>query len=93
VNTYYVQETDPGKLMKTGIDAMLESLDPYTNYISESEAEDYKFQTTGAYGGVGASIGLRDGRMLLTEVYEGRPATESRFAGRRRSYRSLMGRR
>lgn len=77
VNTYYVDETDPGKLMKTGIDAMLESLDPYTNYISESEAEDYKFQTTGAYGGVGASIGLRDGRMLLTEVYEGRPAMKA----------------
>ena len=47
INIYYVDEIDPGKLMKTGIDAMLESLDPYTNYITESEIEDYRFMTTG----------------------------------------------
>jgi len=52
LNNYYVDETDPGKLMKTGIDAMLKSLDPYTTYIPESEIEDFKFMTTGQYGGL-----------------------------------------
>ncbi|MFN9954265.1 MAG: peptidase S41, partial [bacterium] len=47
LNIYYVDETKPGDLMKKGIDAMLESLDPYTNYIPESEVEDYRFMTTG----------------------------------------------
>ena len=47
LNIYYVDDTKPGELMKTGIDAMLESLDPYTEYIPESQMEDYRFMTTG----------------------------------------------
>ena len=46
INVNYVEETNPGKLVKTGIDAMLGSLDPYTNYIPESDIEDYRFMTT-----------------------------------------------
>ena len=56
LNIYYVDETKPGDLMKKGIDAMLESLDPYTDYIPESDIEDYRFMTTGEYGGIGALI-------------------------------------
>src|SRR5580765_5072988 len=56
VNTYYVDDIEPAKFMRTGIDAMLESLDPYTNYISEADIEGYRFQTTGKYGGIGALI-------------------------------------
>ena len=52
LNVYYVDDTAPGKLMKTGIDAMLASLDPYTQYIPESDMEDYRFMTTGQYGGM-----------------------------------------
>ncbi len=77
VNTYYVDETDPGKLMKTAIDQMLESLDPYTNYISESEAEDYRFQMTGQYGGIGSQIGVRDGWVIITDPYENYPAAKA----------------
>ena len=62
VNTYYVDEVTPGKLVKTGIDAMLKSLDPYTNYISEDDIEDFRTQTTGQYGGIGALVGKRDGK-------------------------------
>src|SRR5688572_30425544 len=51
LNSYYVDDIQPGKLIRTGIDAMLESLDPYTQYISEDEIEDYRLQTTGKYGG------------------------------------------
>jgi len=47
INTYYVDDVDVGKLMRKAIDEMLNSLDPYTNYISESEIEDFRFQMTG----------------------------------------------
>ncbi|MEM9023367.1 MAG: S41 family peptidase, partial [Bacteroidota bacterium] len=66
--------TSPGDLMKTGIDAMLQSLDPYTNYIPESDIEDFRFMTTGQYGGIGAAINRRDGNVMITEPYEGFPA-------------------
>ncbi|MBY0427284.1 MAG: peptidase S41, partial [Cytophagales bacterium] len=74
VNTYYVDEVSPNKMIKTGIDAMLESLDPYTNYIPEDEIEDYRTMTTGQYGGIGAIIGKRQGKNMILMPYEGYPA-------------------
>ena len=71
LNTYYVDDVDPNKLMRTGIDAMLESLDPYTNYISEAEIEGYKFQITGNYGGIGASIRPINKEATVVELYPG----------------------
>lgn len=77
LNIYYVDETDSGDLMKTAIDAMLESLDPYTTYIPESEKEDFEFMTTGQYGGIGAVIMSRDNFVFIREPYEGFPADKS----------------
>ena len=77
LNIYYVDETNPGELMTVGIDAMLESLDPYTQYIAESDMEDYRFQTTGQYGGIGAMIRQKDGGIVVSEPYEGSPALRS----------------
>ncbi len=77
LNIYYVDETDPGQLMTTGIDAMLESLDPYTQFIAESDMEDYRFQTTGQYGGIGAMIGKKADGIMVSEPYEGSPALRS----------------
>jgi carboxyl-terminal processing protease len=74
VNMFYVDEVNPSTLMKTGIDAMLNSLDPYTNYIPEDEIEDYRTMTTGQYGGIGALVGNRDGRTMIIMPYEGFPA-------------------
>ena len=71
VNTYYVDDVDPAKFMRTGIDAMLESLDPYTNYISEADIEGYRFQTTGKYGGIGAIIRKVDDNIVIAEPYKG----------------------
>ena len=65
VHMNYVDDVDPGKLMKTAIDAMLASLDPYTNYYPESDIEDVKLQLLGEYGGVGALIHQQDGRIYL----------------------------
>ena len=77
LNIYYVDDTQPGKLMKTGIDAMLNSLDPYTQYIPESDMEDYRFMTTGQYGGVGALIKRKDDKILVSEPYENYPAMKA----------------
>lgn len=77
VNAYYVDEVNPNKLIKTGIDAMLASLDPYTNYIPEDDIEDYRTMTTGQYGGIGAVIGHRNGKNVIMMPYEGFPAHKS----------------
>ena len=77
LNIYYVDETDAGELMKIGIDAMLESLDPYTTYIPESEKEDFEFMTTGQYGGIGAIITKNGDWVYISEPYEGFPADKA----------------
>ncbi len=77
LNAYYVDPIEPGKLVRTGIDAMLEELDPYTNYISESDIEDYQFQTTGRYGGIGASMRKKDDIIIVGDVYEFSPAQKA----------------
>jgi carboxyl-terminal processing protease len=77
LNTNYVDDIKPGELSKTAIDAMLESLDPYTNYITETEIEDYKFITTGEYGGIGALIHQNGDYVVISEPYEGAPAQKS----------------
>ena len=74
INTYYVDEVNPNTLMRTGIDAMLESLDPFTSYIPESEVEDFRTLNTGQYGGIGAVTREFDGRTIITMMYEGYPA-------------------
>lgn len=75
LNAYYVDETDPQKLVRKAIDEMLASLDPYTNYIPEEEMDDFRFMTTGEYGGVGSIISLSDTcYVMFREIYEGKPA-------------------
>ena len=77
LNTFYVDETDPGKLMKKGIDEMLKTLDPYTAYIPESEVEDFRFMTTGQYGGIGAMITKNEEYVIISEPYENFPAQKA----------------
>lgn len=71
LNVAYVDGTKPGQLVKTGIDAMLSSLDPYTVYYTQSDIEDYRFLTTGEYGGIGATVNDMDGKIVIAEPYEG----------------------
>src|SRR5688500_8396102 len=77
VNAYYVDEVEPEKLVRKGIDAMLESLDPYTDYISEDEMESFRITTTGQYGGVGAMIGIINKKLVVTHPYKTFPAYKS----------------
>lgn len=74
----YVDNVNSSKMMKTGIDAMLEDLDPYTEYIPESDIEDYKLKYVSTqYGGIGATISNRDGKVIVAEPYEGFPAQKA----------------
>jgi carboxyl-terminal processing protease len=71
VNALYVDEINPNTLVRTGIDAMLLSLDPYTNYIPEDEVEDYRTMNTGQYGGIGAITREIRGHTIVTMIMEG----------------------
>ena len=77
LNLNYVDDVDPGKTIKVAIDAMLGSLDPYTNYFPESDIEDVKLQLLGEYGGVGAMIMQRGDSIYISEPYKGLPADEA----------------
>lgn len=75
ININYVEDTDPAILMRSGIDSMLEGLDPYTEYVPESEIEEYKLKYVSTqYGGIGAGTVSIDKKLYVNEVLEGNPA-------------------
>jgi carboxyl-terminal processing protease len=74
LNTFYVDEIDPDKVVKSGIDNMLKNLDPYTVYYPESEADEFTFMTTGKYGGIGSLVRNSGDYIVISEVYKGFPA-------------------
>ena len=74
----YVDEVNPSDMMQTGIDAMVDGLDPYTEYIPESEIENYKLKYVSTqYGGVGSSIISRDNKVYISETFQGYPAQKA----------------
>ena len=79
VNTFYVDDVDPEKMVQTGIDAMLKSLDPYTVYYPESKMEEFNMMTTGEYAGIGAIIGYRPDKdyVIIREPYKGTPSNRA----------------
>ena len=77
LNTFYVDDINPNKLVKESIDDMLNSLDPYTTFIPESDIEDFRFMTTGEYGGIGALISKQGDNIVVSEPYEGFPAQKA----------------
>jgi carboxyl-terminal processing protease len=74
LNTFYVDEIDPDKVIKAGIDNMLKTLDPYTVYFPESEADEFNIMTTGKYGGIGSLVRSTSDYVVISEVYKGFPA-------------------
>jgi len=74
VNTFYVDDIDPDKVIKSGIDNMLKTLDPYTVYYPESEVDDLSFMTSGKYGGIGSLVRSNGDYVIVSEVYKGFPA-------------------
>lgn len=79
LDQYYVDSLSPEKVLTKAINGLMSSYDPYTNYVPESETGDLKFMTTGEYGGVGAVIGQRRGKVYILEPYENMPAQRAGF--------------
>jgi carboxyl-terminal processing protease len=78
VNINYVDDINSSKMIKTGVDAMLDNLDPYTEFVPESEIEDYKLHYVSTqYGGIGAGIFARNGNVYISDVFEGFPAQKA----------------
>jgi carboxyl-terminal processing protease len=78
VNINYVDDINSAKLVKTGVDAMLDGLDPYTEFVPESEIEDYKLHYVSTqYGGIGTSIFTRNSKVYISDVFEGFPAQKA----------------
>lgn len=77
LNTHYVDDIDPARLMRTGIEAMLETLDPYTNYISETDIEGYRYMAEGKYDGIGANVRKIGDYVTIVDPYEGGPAIDA----------------
>jgi len=77
INLLYVDDKKPEDLIEAGINGMLESLDPYTTFIPEENVDEYKFMTTGKYGGIGALIRKAGNYTIISEPYEGFPAQKS----------------
>jgi carboxyl-terminal processing protease len=78
VNLNYVDDINSAKMVKTGVDAMLDGLDPYTEFVPESEIEDYKLHYISTqYGGIGTSIFSRNGKVYVSEIFEGFPAQKA----------------
>ncbi len=77
LNTFYVDTIDPDKLIKSGIDNMLSTLDPYTVYYPANEVEDFTIMTTGKYGGIGSLVRGSGDYAVISEVYKGFPADQA----------------
>ena len=77
LNTYYVDDIKPGEMIKKGIDEMLNTLDPYTEFYAESDIEDYRMMVTGQYGGIGSLIRQKGDFVMVGEPYEGFPAQKA----------------
>lgn len=77
LNMFYVDETSPEELVTTSINSMLNSLDPYTTYIPEKDMDNFNFQTTGEYGGIGSLIQRHDGNTIIADPYADFPAVKA----------------
>ena len=74
LHVFYVDQTDPAKLMKSAADGMTSTLDPYTEYMPEEEVAEFEMMTTGKYGGVGSLIRQKGDYVRFAEPYKGCPA-------------------
>jgi len=77
LNTYYVDELDPGKVMRTGIDAIMNSMDPYTNYVSEAQIEGFRFISEGKYNGIGVNFKKKGDFIVIIAPMQDSPADKA----------------
>ena len=76
INMNYVDETNPAKLMRAGLNQMLANLDPYTTYLGEQDVESARISQGGAYVGIGAIVKTLRNKLIVVDVFKGLPADE-----------------
>jgi carboxyl-terminal processing protease len=77
LNLLYVDDIDADKIIKSGIDGMLNELDPYTTFLSEKDSEEFDLATTGEYSGIGAIVGIKNNYIQIVETYKDFPADKA----------------
>ena len=77
VDMFYVDSMDMNKTIRSGIDNMLNTLDPYTTYFNKDDMKEFSTQISGEYAGIGSSIAFKDGKVAITEPFEGKPADKA----------------
>jgi len=77
MDMFYVDSVDINKTVRSGIDNMLSTLDPYTTYFDQEDLKDFSTQITGEYAGIGSGIAYKDGKIAITEPFEGKPADKA----------------
>lgn len=77
MDMFYVDSVDVNKTVRTGIDNMLGSLDPYTTYLDQEDLKEFSTQITGEYAGIGAAIAYKDGKIVISDPFEGKPADKA----------------
>lgn len=77
VDMFYVDTLDLNKTIRSGIDNMLNTLDPYTTYFNKDDMKEFSTQISGEYAGIGSSIAFKDGKVAITEPFEGKPADKA----------------
>lgn len=74
---FYVDTLDINKVVRSGIDNMLNTLDPYTTYFNKDDMKEFSTQISGEYAGIGSGIAFKDGKVTITEPFEGKPAAKA----------------
>ena len=71
VSLNYVDEIDIDRFMRAGVEGMMSTLDPYTVFYDKTNKDEIDLITTGKYGGIGVTIGLRDSLIIITDIMNG----------------------
>lgn len=74
VEKYYVESKDPAELVKSSIEGMVGDLDPYSDFLTPEESEEWDIRTHGEFGGLGIQVGIRDDWLTVIAPIEGTPA-------------------
>lgn len=77
IDMFYVDSVDINKTVRNGIDNMLGRLDPYTTYLDQEDLKEFSTQITGEYAGIGAAIAHKDGKIVISDPFEGKPADKA----------------
>lgn len=77
MDMFYVDTIDINKTVRGGIDNMLGTLDPYTTYLNQEDMKEFSTQITGEYAGIGAAIAHKDGKIVISDPFEGKPADKA----------------